>query len=59
MLLDQQLQLADERCLAPQLELRVDPLLEDGQPQLLQPLGFVLGPRVEPKVGERIAPPER
>src|SRR4051794_39013164 len=40
------------------LELRVDPLLDGGEPQLLEPADLGRRERLEREVGQRVAPPE-
>ena len=58
MLGTERLELADERGVAAELERRVDPLLERGQPQLLEPLDRRAGKRLVREVGERRPAPE-
>ena len=52
------LELADELGSATKLELGLDPLLDGGQPQLLEPGGLVLGERLVREVGQRRTAPE-
>ena len=57
MLSAERLELRDERELAPERELRVDPLLDRGQPQLLEALHLHARERLELEIGERPALP--
>ena len=50
---DQRLELGDEREVAAQRELGVDPLLDRRQPELLEPLGLDLREPLELEIGER------
>ena len=55
---DEGFEVGDEITLAPEREVCVDPFLDRGQVELVQPGDLVLGERVEGEVGERRAPPE-
>jgi hypothetical protein len=55
---DERLHLADERAMPAELELGVDPVLERGQPQLLQAADLVLRKRLVRELGQRAAVPE-
>jgi hypothetical protein len=59
MLGDQRLEFSHERCVTSGGEIEVDPLLQRDQPELSEPSDLGLGERLEGKVGERRAPPER
>ena len=56
---DQRLELGDELGVAPEREIRLDPLLERDGAQLLEPRDLGLGERLVEEVGERRAAPER
>ena len=55
---DQGLELADERRVAAELELGVDPLLERGEAQLVEPRGLEAREVLLVEIGERGAAPE-
>ena len=55
---DERLELGDERELAAERELGVDPLLDRRQPQLLEPLDLDPRERLELEVGERPSVPQ-
>jgi hypothetical protein len=59
MLQEQRLELAREVEVSPQGEIGVDPTLEGGEPQLLEPDDGRLGERFVREVHERRAAPER
>src|SRR5438309_8552305 len=59
MFFDQRLQLADELAVAAEREICLNPLLETGEPQLLEPRDRPLRPRLVRELGERRSPPER
>ena len=59
MLAWQRLELADQLGIAAERELRLDPLLDRGQTQLLEPGDLRLGERLVGEVGKRRAAPER
>lgn len=59
MLLDEPLQLPDESGVASERQVRLHPLLEGLQAQLLQTPDLALSELVACKVGEWRAPPER
>ena len=59
MLGDERLELGNERELAAERELRVDPLLDRGEPQLLEPLDLDARERLELEVRKRPALPQR
>lgn len=54
---DERFELADERRVAPERDVGVEPILEARQPQLLQPPGLGLGERLA-ELGEGRAPPQ-
>ena len=54
----ERLQLADQLGVHAELELRLDPVLERRQPQLLQPPRLGLRERLEREVGERCTAPQ-
>ena len=58
-LADETLELADHIAVAPELELGVDALAEDNEPQLLEPPDLRLREVVERELGERRPAPER
>ena len=58
MVRDERLELADERGVAAQLELGVDPLLDRREPELVEPRSLDLEARLVAEVGERRAAPE-
>ncbi len=58
MLNDEPLELADELCSCPELELGIDAPLECEQAALLQPLGLLGRQGLRLEVGERTPPPE-
>ena len=59
MLRDERLQLADERAVPAEREIGVDPVLERGEPELLEPVRLRPRERLVREVGERRAAPER
>jgi hypothetical protein len=59
MAVDELLELADELVARPELELRVDPLLESRQARLFQPADLVARERLEGEILERRAAPQR
>ncbi len=59
MALDESLQLADQLVVASQSEICVDPLLERGEPKLLEPGDLRLRERLVREVGQRRPAPER
>ena len=58
MLPDERLELADELVLAAEAQLGLDPVLESGEPELLEPRDLALREGVVTKVGQRGAPPQ-
>jgi hypothetical protein len=56
---DERLELADELGMSPEREIRVDSLLERGEPQLLETSDLDLREGLVREVGERGTPPER
>ena len=59
MVRDQPLQLRDQRLVAAEGEVGLDPILDRDQPRLLEPGDLVLGERLIGEVGERRPAPER
>ena len=56
---DERLELGDERAVAAEGEVGVDPLLEQREPELLEPRRLDGGERLEGELRERRAAPER
>ena len=56
---DERLELGDELGVAPEREVRLDPLLERDEPELLEPGDLGLGERLVEEVRERRPAPER
>ena len=55
---DEGLELGDDLTLTPEREIRLDPLLDDVQVELVEPSDLLLRERVERELGERRAAPE-
>ena len=55
---DKRLELGDQRVLAPECEVRLDPGLDCGQSQLLETRDLALCEGREGEVGKRSSPPE-
>ena len=56
---DQLLELGDQFAVPAERQLRLDPLLESGEAQLLQPGDLARGERLVREVGQRRSPPQR
>ncbi len=59
MAVDELLELADELTARPELELRVDPLLQGSEAGLLEPTDLVASERLEGEILQRRPAPER
>ena len=53
------LELGDERAVAAERKVRLDPVLEHREPELLEPGGLGLRERLQRQIGEGRAPPQR